>query len=223
LGIVGAALAIDQPELDSRIRLMTVKFQEMQARPETAIPAELLHNAKGIVFLDRTKAGFLLAFQGGSGVALAKPGKSDDWSPAAFVGASEISLGFQAGGEQGFYAFVLMDTNALTLLTMPNYHYGSEARGTAGDSSGGAESVISPLKPWVLVYSDRHGLYGGADLKAGGIEPDDRANLIYYGQTVSMADILLHEKVKSTDASLALAKALNDHSRPAEAFNQRGK
>ena len=185
----------------------------MQAKPDKCIPASVLDKAQGIILLDRTKAGFLFAFQGGSGVALVKDPKTKTWSPPAFIGASEISLGFQAGGENGFYAIVLMDGNATRLLAVQNDIYGSEARGTAGEASGGAESKVSPLLQQSLVYDDRQGLFGGADLKGGSIVPDDRANVIYYGRALTMEDVLFDHKVAQTDASSALVQKLMEYSK----------
>ena len=222
LGLAGQALAIERSDLDYRIRLLTAKYEAMQARPETAIPPGILQNARGIILLDRTKAGFLFAFEGGGGVALVKDDASTTgWSPVAFMGASQVSLGFQVGAEEGFYAIVLMDDTSTHLLTAPNYEYGSEARGTAGAASGGAGSAMSPLRPHVLVFSDRTGLYGGADLTAGGIVPDDKANFIYYGRAWTMSDILFDHKVPASEPAMALANDLKAHSKPAQVSENR--
>ena len=213
LGIASSTLAVDQAELDNRIRTLTAKFQALQQKPDKNIPVEQLRRAKGIVLLDRTKAGFLFAYQGGGGVALVKDSKSDQWSPAAFLGAHEASLGFQVGGEQNFFVILFMNTNALHLLTEPNLQFGGEARGTAGDSSAAAEGNVAPTAPSVLVYDDRKGLYGGAAVKGGGIAPDDQANRIYYGQLLTMNDILFEEKVKPTEAATKLITKITEYSR----------
>ncbi len=213
LGLAVSARAIEKVELDNRIRLLTGKFEALQQKPDKKIPAEVLGKAQGIVLLDRTKAGFLFAYQGGGGVALVKNPKTQRWSPVAFMSANEASLGFQIGGEQAFFVILLMDTNATRLLTEPSFDLGGEARGTAGNASGGVESALPTGQPPVLVYSDRQGLYGGASVKAGAISPDDRANIIYYGQALSMADILFGDKVKPTDAAGELAAKLMEYSR----------
>jgi lipid-binding SYLF domain-containing protein len=217
LGFVGTALAIDQPELDNRIRLMTAKLEQMQARPDKSIPADLLDKAQGIILLDRTKAGFLFAFQGGSGVALVKDLHTKTWGSPAFIGASEISLGFQAGGEEGFYAILLMDTNSTRLLTGSIDKYGSEARGTAGYNSGGAEGTASLLVQQSLIFDDRRGLFGGADLAGGSIVPDDRANVIYYGRPLTMQGILFDHKAPMTDAGSDLIQKLMEYSKVPQA------
>ena len=67
---------------------------------------------------------------------------------------------------------LLLNTNALQVLTEPTFKFGGEASGTAGNTSGGAESTISSVEQPVLAYSDTAGLYGGAAIKGGAISPD---------------------------------------------------
>lgn len=212
LGTVSAR-AIDKADLDNRIRLLTGKFEALQQKPDKRIPPELLARAQGIILLDRTKAGFVFAYQGGGGVAMVKKPRTERWSPVAFMSANEASLGFQIGGEQTFFVILLMDTNATRLLTEPTFELGGEARGTAGPKTGAAEGVLPTGQPPVLVFSDRQGLYGGASLKAGAISPEDKANVIYYSQAASVADILFGDKVKPSETAQQLAKKLKEYSK----------
>ncbi|HSY10010.1 MAG TPA: lipid-binding SYLF domain-containing protein [Candidatus Dormibacteraeota bacterium] len=213
LGLVSSALAVDQAELDNRIRMLTAKFDEMQQKPDKRIPAETLSKARGIVLLDRTKAGFIFAYQGGGGVALVK-NKSGNWSPAAFLTASEASLGAQIGGEENFFVFVFMDTNSLYQLTGQNSELGSEVRSTAGNDTAGVGSKVTSPKQYnnVLVYDDRKGLYAGAFVKGGAILADDKANQIYYGRFLTMKNILFDKKVKPTETATDLAKKIKGYS-----------
>src|SRR6476646_8592270 len=98
----GLVSAVDKPELDRKIQKNVGKFAAMQQKVEKAAPADLLKKARGIVLLDRTKAGFIFAYQGGSGVAMVRDPKTAKWGPAAFLTANEASLGFQVGGERNF-------------------------------------------------------------------------------------------------------------------------
>jgi lipid-binding SYLF domain-containing protein len=208
LVFTSSALAIDRVDLDNRIRTLTVKFENMQAMPDKRIPAAYLQRARGIILLDRTKAGFIFAYQGGGGVAMVRGPHSDAWSPVAFLSANQASLGFQIGGEQDFYVILLMTPDATRVLTEPKFEVGGEARGTAGDTSAAqGASIVSPDAP-LLVYSDHEGLYGGAALKAGALTPDDQADQIYYGQFLSMNDILFGNQVKPTDAAADLGHQL---------------
>ncbi len=207
-GTASSMLAMDKAELDYRIHTLIAKFEAMQAKPDKAIPAENLRRAHGVILLERVKAGFIFAYQGGAGVALVKEPQTEQWSPAAFLTANEGSLGFQVGGQHSFVVILLMNTNATRLLTEPSFEFGGEASGTAGNSSAGAEGTIASVERPVLVYDDRKGLYGGAAIKAGALAPDAEANRIYYGEFVTMQDILFDRKVKPTEAASKLAETL---------------
>jgi len=214
LSFISSALAIEPSDLDRRIYRLTAKFEAMQQKPDKRIPADILRNAQGIILLDRTKAGFLFAFQGGVGVAITKDPNTHRWSAPAFISANDASLGFQVGGEQGFFVILVMNSNATRLFTDPTFQVGSEASGTAGNISAGAESSIASTDLPILVFHDRKGLFGGAAVKAGNISPDDDANSVYYRQYVGMKDILFDHKVKPTEAAAQLADKLNFYSNP---------
>ncbi len=92
------AKAVDKLSLDQKVSTLLAKFELMQEKPDKRVPPEFLRKARAIILLDRTKAGFVFAYQGGGGVALAKD-KRGHWSPLAFMRADEASLGFQIGGQ----------------------------------------------------------------------------------------------------------------------------
>jgi lipid-binding SYLF domain-containing protein len=208
LTVAQSAPAVDRGELDVRIRKLAAKFQELQQKPDKRIAADVLRKAQAIVLLDRTKAGFLFAYQGGSGVALAKDPKSSRWSPVAFYSANEASLGFQVGGQQSFVVILFMSKDATRLLTEPGFEFGGEARGTAGNSSAGVEGTINSPERSVLVYDDRTGLFGGAAVKGGALTPDASANLVYYDKALTPKDILFEHKVKLSQSASDLARQL---------------
>jgi SH3 domain-containing YSC84-like protein 1 len=213
LSCVTSVLAIDKAELDDRIRTLTAKFDSLQRQPDKAIPAENLRKAQGIILLDRTKAGFIFAYQGGGGVAMVRDRKTGQWSPPAFMKANEASLGFQIGGEQSFFVILLMNTNSTRLLTESTFDFGGEARGTAGDVSSGAEGTITSPEPQVLVYDDRKGLYGGAAIKGGAVSPDEKADSIYYEVSVSTKEILFDKKVKPTESTSNMSAVITEYSK----------
>lgn len=204
-----AAVAAEKAGFDNRIRKLTAKFEAMQAKPDKAVPAENLKKAQGIVLLDRTKAGFIFAFQGGGGLAMVKDAKSGKWSAPGFLTATEASLGFQIGGQQSFLVILLMSTNATRQLTQGDIEFGGEARGTAGNSTAGAEGNVKST-PSVLVYDDRKGLYGGAAIKGGALSADEDANTAYYEQYVTLEDILFANKFKPGEATKALIEKIEN-------------
>jgi lipid-binding SYLF domain-containing protein len=202
------AFAADQKQLDERVRTLTAKFETMQQRTDKAIPADVLRKAQGIILLDRTKAGFIFGYQGGGGLAIVREAKNKTWGPVAFLGAGEASLGFQIGGEQDFYVILLMNTEALKILTDPNFQFGGEAQGSAGDSAGRAAGDVTAPEQSILIYDIHKGLYGGAVIKGGSLSPDVQANTLYYGEAVTVKDILFDHKVKPTETASALARQI---------------
>jgi len=211
-GCIRPVLAVDRAELDDRIRMLTGKFEALQAQPDKRLPADILRKAKGIVLLNTTKAGFMFAFQGGDGVAMVRD-KWGNWSPVAFLNRTEGSFGFQAGGEQNFYVILLMDTNATRVLLRPAIDFGAEAQGTAGDNSSRAEGKIDSPFQSVLVYDEHDGFYGGVAFKNGALAPNDNDNQVYYGQYVSMRDILFDKKLEATPAAVNLAEKIKTWSK----------
>jgi lipid-binding SYLF domain-containing protein len=207
--LTAPAWAIDKSAVDQRIRKLTSKFEEMQAKPDRRIPAENLRKAQGIILLDRTKAGLIFAYQGGGGLAMVRDAKTEQWSPPAFVSANEASLGLQIGGQQSFVVILLMNTNATHALTESSFNFGGEASGTAGNATGKAEGTVSSdSQALVQVYSDATGLYGGAAIKGGAISPDTDANVAYYGQGLTPKEILFDRKGTPSGAATALAQKI---------------
>ena len=214
LGLAAPARAIDKTDLDKRIRTLTTKFQIMQGKADKRIPAENLRKAKGVILLDRTKAGFIFAFESGGGLAMVKDEKSGSWSAPAFMRANEASLGFQVGGQQSFVVILLMNTNATHAVADSNINFGGEASGTAGNATGKADGTVpSDTGQVVMVYSDSSGLYGGVSITGGDLSPDVDGNVAYYGQSLTPKEILFEQKVKPSETAIALAKQLDQFSK----------
>lgn len=210
------ARGVDRAELDQRIRVLTAKFESMQADTTKRIPADLLREAKAVVLFDRTKAGLLFAYQGGMGVALVRDAKSGKWSAPAFMKAEEASLGVQVGVQQSFVVAVCLSTNAAQKLTESQMTLGGEARGTAGKDSAGTATADDDADRSVRVFFDRDGLYGGAALNGGTIAPDPKLNALYYERGLSPREILFENKVKPSEAAAELAGKIQAQTRHAD-------
>jgi SH3 domain-containing YSC84-like protein 1 len=209
LAICSSSFAVDKPGLDRRIEKLTSRFVALQQKSDKSVPAEVLKKAQALILLDRTKAGFIFAYEGGSGIAVVRDKNSGEWGPVAFYRANEGSIGFQIGGQQSFVVILMMNAEGERLLTDPSFEFGGEARGTAGDQSAGASTDMSNVERPILVYTDREGLFGGAALKGGALAPDEEANRVYYGEPVSVKAILFDKKVKPTEAAKKLGQTLS--------------
>ena len=209
-----SAMATDKADLDKRLRTITKDLSEMQSKPDKQIPGNLLKKAHGIILMNRSKGGVVFGYENGYGVALTKDAKSGKWSSVAFVDSHEGSFGAQIGGQQSFVAILLMTTNASLALIDPKVDFGGQAQGTAGNDSS-TEDSVDASKP-VMVFSDRKGFYGGATVKAGTISPNHSDNQTFYGEAVSMEDILFKKKAKPTELVNELTKKLTEYSKDAK-------
>ena len=147
MGLAGAALAIEPAELDNRVRELTAKFDMMQSRADKGIPADVLRRAQGVILLDRTKAGFLFAYEGGGGVALAREPLGRKMESGRILRCQRSQPGVPGGWRAGLLCRLLMTPDANRLLTEPNFKFGGEARGTAGDVSAGHEGKVDDAGP----------------------------------------------------------------------------
>jgi len=216
-GFAFPASAASKNKLDARVRDLTDYFASVQKEPSKAVPAQILDGAKGIVIMRNYKAGFIIGVSGGHGVALAKNTTTGKWGPIGFVKAGEGSFGFQAGAQRSDLIFVLMNSDALKILTNPNLKLGVDVRVTAGPSSAGDQANFKTDTTPVLVYGDTKGLFGGAALETGGIFPDEGDNKEYYGKDLTMSEIVIENKVEPTEAAKLLAETIERYSKPAAA------
>jgi lipid-binding SYLF domain-containing protein len=213
MGLAVQAVAASRAELDERIVNLTARFDQMQRNPDKAVPASLMEKAQAIVLVHRVKAGFVFAFEGGTGVAMVKDPKTQQWGAPAFVKANHGSLGPQVGGESSFYAIVLMNTNDLLSVTSNDAELGAEAGATGGDESASAASTTAHWRDRVLVFDDRRGFFAGASVSIGAFSEWESANLNYYGEALTVREIAFEHKGKPTETAVALARKLKDYSK----------
>jgi lipid-binding SYLF domain-containing protein len=171
-------------------------LQEIQGNVKTAIPAEVLHRAKGLVIVNQFQAGFLVGIKDGYAVALVRR-PNGKWSVPAFLKAGELSFGLQAGGKAINAVYVLMDDNTARLLLKNRMNLGAEAKVVAGIRAAEREAVTKnlPGDANVLTYSTTEGFYLGAAVKTGYMSPNDEANRIFYNTNHRTPELLFSDWV----------------------------
>jgi SH3 domain-containing YSC84-like protein 1 len=193
-GAIHAAPGLTRPTVVERLDSCEAILQDIQGNFKTAIPADILHRAKGIVIVNQFQAGFFLGIKDGYAVALARR-PNGKWSVPAFLRAGELSFGLQAGGKSVCAVYVLMDEATTRLLFKNKFNLGAEAKANAGIRAAEREAVTSSIRtePNVLVYSTNEGLYLGAALKTGFMSPDKEANRLLYGSTDQLPELLFSD------------------------------
>lgn len=193
---LSAANGISRAAIIERLDSCEAILQDIQGNFKTAIPADILRRAKGVVIVNQFQAGFILGIKDGYAVALVRR-PNGRWSVPAFLRAGELSFGFQIGGQSINAVYLLMDDAAVRLLFKNRFNFGAEAHAVAGIRSADRESVTKPIPgdANVYVYSTNEGLYVGAAIKTGYMSPHEDANRLFYNTNDRMPELLFSDWV----------------------------
>jgi lipid-binding SYLF domain-containing protein len=196
-GFVSATPAAAQGDGAGLVAKASNEVQTMQADPQMRA---LLAHARGVLLVPEYGHGaFIIGGRGGEGVLLVRE-RGGRWSNPAFFGLGGISIGFQAGGDVGPVAYILMsdgavrqfeDGNNFSLnagagLNIVTYHAGEHVDVTRGD---------------VVVWSNTTGAFGGADVGATDVGYDGRMTSDFYGAPGVGIRQVLDGQVHNPDAS----------------------
>ena len=185
-----------QSQLITQLDSCEAILQDVQGNVKTAIPADILRRARGLIIVNQFQAGFFLGIKDGYGVAMVRR-PNGQWSVPAFLKAGDISFGFQFGARSLNTIMVLLDDNTARLLFKSRLNFGTDARAVAGIRAAEREYVTKPLPDGanVLVYANQEGLMAGVALKTGFLSPDNAANEAFYNAKHRMPELLYSDWV----------------------------
>lgn len=194
--------------LGERLERITVAFEAFQAESDRRIPAEILREARGLVIVQETQAGFILGGRKGEGVVLIR--EDGRWTWPAFLRSSQGSVGLQAGWQRATHFQVLMTAGAVDALRTNRFRLGVDLRVTSGPRTMGDEAKTQSLGSDVLLYSDTGGVFGGLTVEGGSLRSDEEANQAYYGATGSQ--VLFGEDLPAGDEAIRLTRLVTEAS-----------
>ena len=191
-----AADGFDRVSVVKQLDSCEAILQEIQGNIKTAIPADVLRKAKGLIIVNQFQGGFIFGIKDGYGVALVRR-PNGKWSVPAFLRAGEFSLGLQAGAKSINAVYVLKDDETSRLLFRNRMNLGVDAKAVAGIRAAEREAVSKALPgdANVLIYSSTEGFYLGATIKTGYLSPHQRANELFYNSNHRMPELLYSDWV----------------------------
>jgi lipid-binding SYLF domain-containing protein len=191
------AANVKRSTLVERLDTCEAILQDLQSSTKTAIPADVLRRARGIVIVNQVQAGLFFGVKDGYAIALVRR-PNGRWSVPAFLNTGEASFGLQAGVKAINTVMVLLDDNTARLLLNRKVNFGAEAKAVAGVRAAETEKVTKtlPADANVLVYSLQEGYYLGAALKTGYISPNEDANRIFYNTNNKLPELLYSDWVQ---------------------------
>jgi|SRR5215831_4288735 len=168
-------------------------LNEIMGTPDKGIPRDLLGKAECVlVFPKVVKAGFILAGQGGRGVASCRT--TSGWSAPAYFEIKGGSVGLQAGGQATDFVLLIMNESGMQSLLSDKFELGGDASVAAGPV-GRTTSASTDIKmdAQILSYSRSKGLFGGVSLKGSVISPEKSDMEGTYGKGVTAQTVLAAE------------------------------
>lgn len=178
----------DEQRLERRAAKIASTIANIQVEETSKIPASVMEQAEGIIVLRQYEAGFVLGAKGGFGMAMKKQA-SGRWGPPAWIKTGEISGGLQIGVQTLNVVLLVMDERGMKMLQKPKFRIGVDATVTAGPTGSNVQARIGNQTS-LLAYTETEGLYAGATFEGGFLLPDNKSNLIAYGESLSVPEII---------------------------------
>jgi len=201
----------DRDDLAKKLLDAKDEYQELLNTPDHEIPEALRKGAKCICVIPHALKGALgYGAQSGSGVMSCK-NEAGVWSPPSFVKITGGSVGLQIGAESSDLVLFFMNENgARSLMTSSKFTLGGKASVAAGPfGRSGEASTDLKLNAEIYTYSKSKGLFAGVSLEGAHLGADKEWNKTYYGEAVSVEDLLFNQKVSQVPAEAdAFRKAL---------------
>lgn len=189
------ATAAPRSEYVERVETCEAILQDFMANPETAISADALKRARGIIIVNQFRAGLVLGVKDGYGIIMVRR-PDNTWSVPALLAAGEGSIGLQIGASANETIYILTNDATPRMLFNERFHVGVDAKAVAGPKAASSEhSNEEILTTPVLVYSKSRGLYAGASIKAGYLTRNDEANRSLYNTNYTLPEILYSDWV----------------------------
>ncbi len=199
---VGPALADDATDAKQLVDKAKMTLEGFQTAKEMDGFRDLMKTAKGIFIAPQVlKGAFIVGASGGSGVFLARDGKSQKWFGPAFYTIGEASFGLQIGGSASEIVLLAMTDRGVTAFLSDSLKLGADGSVAVGPVGIGAAAATANLSADILSFSRVKGLFGGVSVDGAVVAVRDGLNEAYYGKKVNATDILIKHNVSNKDAS----------------------
>jgi lipid-binding SYLF domain-containing protein len=166
-----------------------------------------LAKARGILIVPQMFRGtFLIGKSGGPGVLLARDPVSEKWSYPGFYTIDSVSTGLQIGADASEIILLIMTEQGMKAMLRPEFTITSRSLVAAGPNG----DERSQLSADILAYGrSMKGIISGVSLTGSVITPQSALTTAFYGRTVSMEDVLVHQRVSNYKAG-SLRRRIKD-------------
>lgn len=208
IAVAASLIGFSSAQASDETRLLahaTNTVEDLKHDPLFGDARNALRNARAVLIVPRlVKGGFIFGGEGGEGVLLARSGKK--FSSPAFYTLASGSFGLQIGLEQAQLVMFIMSDKALRAVERSKFKLGAGAGLTVITIGAAGEAATSGnFQGDIVIWSKAKGAYGGLTLNGSVIDPQSDTNREFYGQSVSVQDILAN-RVSNPQADKLRAK-----------------
>lgn len=200
--LVANTPALASSEEQQLVDQSRIAVEQLRADPTVPAFPALLSQAKAVLVVpELVKAGFIFGGEGGYGVLLVRNPETGEWSPPAFYTMVAASVGLQIGVQVSKVMFLIMTDGGLKAMMSDKLTLGADASIAAGPVGGGVEAGTT-FNAEVDIYSFAHtkGLFGGLSFEGAVLVPDDDANEVYYGKSVTSRGVVILGEAENSEA-----------------------
>lgn len=197
--------ANDALEARHLVEKSVITLETVSKAPEMEALRDLIKNARGVFVAPQIlKGAFIIGAAGGSGVFVARDGKSGKWVGPAFYTIGEASFGLQIGGNASEVILLAMTERGVKAMLESNIKLGGDVGVTAGPVGMGAAASTANLSADIVAFGRSKGLYAGISLDGAIVKTRNKWNSAYYGKTTTATDILKKKNVSNAHAGALL-------------------
>jgi lipid-binding SYLF domain-containing protein len=197
------ATAKDRDQVQGLVDKARITFNDFMHDSNYAWLHENIDHAKGVlIFPQVIKGGFIWGGSGGTGVFLARDGRTGSWSEPAFYTIGSVTFGLQIGGEAAEVVMLAMTQKAVDSVLSSSVKLGGDVSVALGPVGGGAKANagIPNVTADFVSFAKAKGLYAGLNLEGSVVAVRDGLNKAYYGRDVRPADIIVRHAVSNRGA-----------------------
>ncbi|KAL1956256.1 hypothetical protein VTO42DRAFT_7516 [Malbranchea cinnamomea] len=194
-----------EEKLKKGVREEDLNMPRGKQRVIKKIPASVIRNAKGLAIFTTMRTGLWVSGSGGSGVLVARIKETGEWSPPSGIMTHTVGLGFLVGVDIYDCVVVINTYEALESFKTFRCTLGGEVAAMTGPVGvGGVLDTEIHKKPApVWTYIKGRGFYAGIEIAGTVIIERTDANAEFYGEKISVTDILAGN-VKRQPSSISM-------------------
>jgi len=203
---------------DSRLRDSRAVLKELLGG-KAGIPNALIQQAKCVIVIPSVKKiASAVGVKYGRGVMVCRLGEdfNGPWSPPAMYALEGGNFGFQIGLQATDLVLLVMNDRGVDSLLGNKVKLGGDLSVAAGPIGRTMEaSTDLAMRAKILAYSRARGVFAGVALDGSTVRPDNHANEVLYGRTISAREIVRNGAVTAPASAAPLLHVLNESSRAA--------